>query len=228
MPGYKGSTQTSFPQVSDNRSLGALVTELAQYSGGEDRTDIQDKARSSIFAAIRQFNQVYWTFNVLIDDLTLSSPNAVTDADFDLTASFYRQYRAQMVDSSSKTRDRVQWVEWEDWTRDNSDQSTTGSIPLLYTARNIHERGVVTVDPPPASTLTYPTLRLFYFRQIASPSGDGDSIDCPSVVEQARLDLAVFICLSMVRGFREAREARGEALLSRAAVEREYRGHEDF
>jgi len=224
MPGYKGSTQTSFPQVSDNRSLGALVTELAQYSGGENRDDVQAKARASIFAAIRQFNQVYWTFNRLSQDLTLVASTAT----YTLNSRFARQHRAQMVDSSSKTREDVGWIPWELWVSSFPDQSTTGSMPLFYTAHNTHETGLITVDPVPASSLTYPTLRIFYFRWIALPSGDNDSIDCPSVVEQAIFDMAVFIFLSKVRGFRESRESLGQALLSRAAVEREYRDFEDY
>jgi len=34
--------------------------------------------------------------------------------------------------------------------------------------------------------------------------------------------------LSKVKGFRESRDAMGSALLSRAAVEREYRAFEDY
>jgi len=224
MPGYTGTTQGSFPQTTKNRSMGAMISELAQYSGGEDRPDVQDKARTSINAAVREFNQVYWSFNLLSQDHTLVAGTAT----YSLESVFARQHRAQMVDSDGKTREEVEWIPWELWASRFPSQNTTGSIPLWYTAQNFHEVGKLIVDPVPASSLTYPTLRLFYFRWIDVPAGDSDLIECPSVVEAAIFDTAIYKFLSKVKGFRESRESLGAALLSRAAVEREYRAFEDY
>ena len=224
MPGYTGTTAATFPQTSNNRSLDGMVSELAQYSGGEDRADVQDKARASILAAIREFNQVYWAFNLVTQDHTLVAGTA----NYTLNSQFARQHRAQMVDSNSKTSEEVEWIPWELWASKYPDQSSTGSMPLYYTARNLHETGQITIDPVPAATLTYPTLRIFYFRWIDSPSSGSDKIECPSVVEAAIFDTAIYKFLSKVKGFRESRDAMGSALLSRAAVEREYRAFEDY
>ena len=108
------------------------------------------------------------------------------------------------------------------------DQSSTGSIPLLYTAINIHETGQLTVDPVPAATLTYPTLRLFYHRRIEAPSGGGDVLEVPEEVEQAIFDEAIWRFLRKMKTFREAREAQASAIVSRAQLSQEYRDFEDY
>jgi len=224
MPRYAGSSASTFPQTSKNRTLDELEAELADFTGGKLRDDIKDRARRSIFEAVRVFNYTYWTFNLQVQDHTLV---AGTDT-YTMNASFLRQHRAQMVDSSDKTREEVEWIPWELWSSRFPSQNTTGSIPLFYTARNLHETGQIIVDPVPASTLTYPTLRTFYFRQIDCPSNGNDIIECPSRVEQAIMDEAIYRFIRKVRGFRDAREARTDAILSRAAVEREYRAYEDY
>jgi len=224
MPRYAGSTSSTFPQTSKNRTLDELEAELADFTGGKLRDDIKDRARRSIFEAIRAFNQTYWTFNIVTEDHTLVAATAA----YTSNAKFARQYRAHMVDSSGDTREEVEWIPWELWSSRFPAQNTTGSVPLFYTARNLHETGQIIVDPVPASTLTYPTLRMYYFRWIDCPNGGGDVIECPAVVEQAIMDEAIYRFIRKVRGFREAREAKTDALLSRLAVEREYRAYEDY
>ena len=222
--GYTGvGAASNFPQTSKGRVISLMIEELASFTGGQAREDILKRAREAIFEEIRSFNSWKWTFNRVTEDHTL----AAATADYTLASDFRSPLRAQIVDSSSNTRGDVSWIQWSDWVSMFPDQSTTGSIPLFYTARNIHETGLVTVDPVPASTLTYPTLRLFYFRRILCPA-DNAVINVPTEVEQAIFDGAIWRFLRKIKDFREAREALASALISKALITQEYRDFEDY
>jgi hypothetical protein len=205
-----------------------MMSEIASFTGGQDRPDVLAQARQAIFEAIRSFNAWAWTFNRVTEDITLSSPNSGTDADYSLSENWRSPLRAQLVDSDGKTREHVEWIQWAIWVTELPDQSTTGSTPLYYTARNIHETGVVTVDPPPATAdLTYPTMRLFYHRRILCPS-DNTAINVPTEVEQAIFDEAVWRFLRKKKTFKEARDAKQAALVSKSEIQFEYRDFEDY
>lgn len=225
MARYAGSAAASsnFPQTSKGRVISAMMDELASFTGGKTRTDTLDRAREAIFEEIRSYNAWSWTFNRITEDITL----VAAQADYSLAANWRNSLRAQMVDSSGNTREDVDWIEWGDWVSTRPDQSTTGSMPLLYTARNIHETGQITVDPVPASSLTYPTLRLFYHRRILCP-GDNAVINVPTEVEQAIFDGAIWRFLRKMKTFREAREALAPAILSMQTITQEYRDYGDY
>jgi len=222
--GYTGSGASSnFPQTSKNRPVSSLIEELATFTGGQSREDIPVRAREALFEEIRSYNSWKWTFNRVKEDLTL----VASTADYELSQDFRGPLRAQMVDSSSKTREDVSWIPWGDWVSRFPDQSTTGSIPLFYTARNIHENGTVTIDPVPASSLTYPTLRLFYHRRILCPA-DNEVINVPTEVEQAIFDGAIWRFLRKIGTFRDATEAKAVAALAKFEITQEYRDYEDY
>jgi len=221
---YSGTSVTSFPQTLDNRSLDALKDEIASFAGGQTRKDTLVRAQEALFEAIRVFNAWSWTFNRVTEDITL----VAATADYTLSSNWRNPLRAQMVDSSNDTRDDVSWIKWSDWVSMFPDQSNTGSIPLFYTAINIHETGQVTVDPVPATTLTWPTLRLFYHRRIETPSSGDDVLEVPEEIEQAIFDEAVWRFLRKLKSFREARDAQAAALISKSMVSAEYRDFEDY
>ena len=224
MATYAGAAASNFPQTSKNRNLDSLKEELASFIDGGARDKNLVKAQQAIFEAIRSFNSWAWKFNRVTEDITL----VAATADYTLAANWRNPLRAQMVDSSGDTRNDVDWIDWSDWVSGFSDQSTTGSIPLFYTARNIHENGLITVDPVPATTLTYPTLRLFYHRRILCPVNGSTPINAPDEVEQAIFDEAIWRFLRKVKSFRDAREAQGSAILSKALITQEYRDFEDY
>ena len=225
MARYAGAAPSNFPQTSKNRPISSMMEELASFTGGQLRDDTLKRAREAIFESIRGFNSWAWTFNRVTEDIALTANGSTPD--YTLTQDWRSPLRAQMVDSSNNTRDEVSWIEWGDWASRFPDQSTTGSIPLLYTARNIHETGQVTVDPVPATTLTYPTLRLFYHRRILCPA-DGAVINVPTEIEQAIFDEAIWRFMRKVKTFREAREAQSAAIFSKAAITQEYRDYGDY
>ena len=224
MPRYTGGSGSSsnFPQTSKNRNRGDLKDEIADYSGGGDRGDVLLQAGRSLNQSIREFNSRAWNFNRVTEDLTLASPVSGTVAEYLLNEAFRNPIVAQTVDSNSKTRCVVRWVPWRVWAAEIPDQSATGSIPLAYTARNIHEVGRVIVDPPPATVLTYPTMRVFFHREITCPTADGSIINVPSAVEEAILQKAVALFISKKRSFRDARDAFQMAEILRTRVERDW------
>ena len=224
MPSYAGTAASNFPQTSKNRTLDSLKKELASFIDGDARDKNLDKAQQAIFEEIRSFNSWAWKFNRVTEDITL----VAATADYTLKQDWRNPLRAQMVDSSGNTRTDVDWIDWSEWVSFLPDQSTTGSMPLNYTARNIHETGQITVDPVPASTLTYPTLRLFYHRRILCPATGGTPINVPTEVEQAIFDGAIWRFLRKVKSFRDAREALGSALIAKAEITQEYRDFEDY
>lgn len=223
--GYTGTTPTAATtQTSVNRTVDELKDEIASFTGGQDRKKNLDKAEQALRESVRRFNAEKWTFNRVKEDITL----VAAQADYDLSSDFRNALRAQMVDSSGKTRQDVTWVPWSSWVKDFPDQSTTGSMPIMYTARNIHITGQITVDPVPASSLTYPTLRLFYHKRIVFPATGSGTIDVPTEMEQAIFEDAVWMYLRKVKTFKDAREARVEALISKSNVMYEYVDFEDY
>lgn len=224
MPTSTTVSAAQFPQTSDNRTIGEAKTELAMYSGGQARTDILDRAGHAYRRAIREFNDVPWKFNRMTDDIELVADTA----DYQLENDFRNPIRAIMVDADNNTRESVAWVKYEEWVYHLPDQSTTGSMPLLYTVRNAHETGLLTVDPIPASSLSYPTLRVHYHRRIEIPEDDAERVNAPVEVEEAIFARALAIFMSMVRTPREAGEYSVEAAVRRARVEIEHRDWEDF
>ncbi len=227
MPGYTGTSGSNFPQISKNRTFDSWAVELTEYTGGEDRPDIIRKAESTIRATIKRWNDVYWSFNVVTEDIALASPVSGTIGEYDLSSDWKGPLRAQLVDSNSKTRDHITWVEWKEWISNLPDQSSTAGRPTMYTARSVFRLGRIIIDPPKASTLTYPTLRLFYFKRIACPSGNA-AVEVPEEVEQAMFDDSVYQFLAKIRSFKEASNAKRDALISRQMVEREYRDYKDY
>ena len=224
MPTSTSTPTSSFPQTAYNRTFGEAKDELAQYSGGAARSDILVRAGSSYLSAVREFNDIPWKFNRMVDDITLVAGTA----DYTLENDFRDPMRAIMVDSDSKTREEVMWVPYQEWVYHLPDQSTTGSMPLYYTIRNAHLTGLVTVDPVPATGITYPTLRVHYHRRIALPVADSEKVNVPVEVDEAIFSRAVALFLAKVRNHKEAGEANVEAAIRRARVENEHRDWEDF
>jgi len=228
MPTTTAVVAASFPQTDGNRKVSQIIEEIAGYIGGKDRGDIKNSAREELFGSIREFNGFLWEFNRLSDDLTLANPVSGTDAEYNLSANFYRPVLAQMVDSASpnpQTRDLVSWIDWKEWAKRFPWQNTTGSVPIFYTARNIHELGRVIIDPPPASTLTYPTMRVFYFRRIFLPA-DTAVINVPQEFEES-LVLSAAARLVLKRKGR-ARELTDNARIHKQRMIDEYRDFQDF
>lgn len=228
------ATPGAFPQTGTNRSLGEMKTELADYTGGKVRPDIQVKARNSIHRSIRRFNAFPWKFNRKIATFDLSA-GAAGDSElalgsFSPSAVDFRTPRNILLrDSSGKTREGVEWVDWAEWKKFLPDQSTTASFPTLYTVDNSHERGVLILDPPlvVGSSLTWPTLELNYHRWIVMPSGDSTKFNVPQDFEDAIFELAYVDFIRKVEGFNRAPSYERTAQLVLDSMSH-HRDYEDF
>ena len=70
MPFVPGS---GYPQTSSNRTRSAASSEIASYTGGEDDAAATARAGKCWDAAVREFNSVPWKFNLLTQDISLTS-----------------------------------------------------------------------------------------------------------------------------------------------------------
>lgn len=204
---------SNFPQTSQNSSVSEILDEIADYEGGKTRPETIERARKTLRRVTQKLNGMSWRFNRVETDFDIDTDVVSgTTNEYTLPADFYKPRRMQLVDSSSPadTREYVPYVDWDDWARERAAQNRTGSRPLMYTTDNIHETGRMFIDPPKATTLTYPTMRLFYFRRIIFPA-DNAVFNVPQEFEQAIVGIAVADFIAKVRNFREARAAKEDS-----------------
>jgi hypothetical protein len=231
-----GQDASGFPQTGDNRTRESASIEIAEHHGGSSQADVTERAGKCWDAAVRQMNAFLWKFNLVTEDITLSSPVAadatagiVANSEYNLSANFKFPFRAILVDSSSKPRDSVQFVNYGEWLAHTPDQSSTTSSPTRYTARNIHQVGRIIVSPPlSTSSLTWPTLRLVYFRPIDLAEGATSKLAVPVEVDEAIFQLAVANFESKVKGpqFAQAQLVRAHATI--AVVQATWRDYADI
>ena len=215
---------SAFPQSATTPTRSETLEELCSYVGGEESTLQQARAGRSYNGAVRAFNDVLWKFNRLVNDITLAA-----GATFPLTAAFAAPVRACLVDSNDKEVSPVTWVEWGAFVDAKQPDTGTGPAPSAYSCRNVHETGIVNVWPTLGSTLTYPTLRIYYFRRILAVSGPDDRLNVPEEVYQAifRHALADFLGKAKDGAGRAAAEWQIAAQM-RARVEQVHRDYQDW
>lgn len=217
---------SGFPQSGLNRTRARAVQEIADYSGGANRPDTQQLAADSLDAAVRDYNDTIWKFNRQTQDITI----AVSTADYTLNTDFRAPLRAVTLNSSSKTVDELVWVDYKDWLDIRTDQSTTGTGPTYYTARNTHETGLVTFDPPCGTTLpTNPKVRIHYFSRILVQSGAQGFIDAPVEVDEGIFQMAVafYLAKTLGPGHADAITQRTLAKQKKAALVQEWQDWPD-
>jgi len=212
-----------FPQQNTNRTCGNILTDLLQFTGGTEDADAQEKAKLALQMAVREYNGILWNFNRVTQDITLTA-----ETDFTLAAAFRAPLAATLLDSSNENTWTLSWLPWEEFIFQAWDRRGTGSMPLVYTARNVHETGVVTVWPKLTTPLTWPTMRMEYFRRILIPSGVGDTLNVPEEIEEGIVQRALAILIAMTRTYREARDQLQIAAAIKETLKMEYRGYPDF
>lgn len=183
-----------FPQDNGNRTRAQLVEEVLGFTGGIDDTDMKGRAAAALNSAVREFNFLLWKFNRMRQDITLTAGR-----DFTLEAPFRATLNAQLLDANGDARDRLEWVPFEEFAPAYWDLTDVSSYPEVYTIRNAHETGILSVNPKLVTPLQYPTLRLDYFRRIVKLAGDEDVLNVPEEVEEAIVKRAIAILLSKVR-----------------------------
>lgn len=219
-------TTASFPASGSNRARNAVISELTEWTGGGNRTEMQVRAGRAWDSAVRQFNAIAWRFNRMQDDITLSSTSGTTD--YTLNTDFRSPLKAMLLDSSSRlVEGPLIWMPYGQWVASWPDQTGTGNQPELYTVRNEHETGIVTFDPPTSGSNTYPTVRIDYHRRILTQSGDTGVLNVPQEVDEAIFQLALAIFISKVRSYQEARDQFTLAARMRSECERMWRDFDE-
>lgn len=221
---HVASITPTWNQTTDNRTRSEAIEEIADYTGGGNRAVIQARALTAWKGAVREYNTVLWKFNRMIDDITLAN----NTQDYNLNSDFHMPLRAVLMESGNIERQSVRWVKFEEWTFFCADNKGTGGAPDYYTARNSHETGLVSVYPKVASPITYPTLRVHYFRRIAIPPDAGSRINCPMEVDEGIFQLAVAKHVAKEKGPSKAVEFYALAETIRARVEQQWRDWPDF
>jgi len=221
-------TTSGFPQDRGNRTRNAALTEIASFYGGENRPTIITRAGQAWDSSIREYNTWLWKFNRVTADITLASPSPAGSDTYDLATDFAEPNRAKLVDSNGKERDVVGWVPFEEWLVYFPDRSAPSSRPVFYTAQNVHETGKVTVYPPPATSLQWPTLRLYYFRRILIPANPDGRLNVPLEVEEGIFQLAQARMTHKQKSFADAGAEYERAGAYRLGLEHRFRDFPDI
>jgi hypothetical protein len=216
-----------FPQSGNNRTRAEIISEIASFYGGEDRPTIRLRAAKSWESAIREYNTWLWRFNRVTVDIPLASPSPANSDTYDLPTDFGEPNRAKLVNADGHEEDYVNWVPFEEWLVFFPDRTSPSSLPLFYTAQNIHQTGKVTIYPR-VSTPQWPTLRLYYFRRILIPAGDSERLNVPLEVDEGILQLGQAKMTHKQKSFAEAAEEYDRAVSYRIGLEHRFRDFPDI
>jgi hypothetical protein len=182
---------------------------------------------------VREYNSVAWRFCIKTQSITLDGTTVVGGvqgvAEYQLTDFFRTPIRCNLLDAQGLSRTLVTWMPYAEWLVWRRDQLTGTSLPIRYTARNVHETGMVTFDPRPFSILTYPTARLVYASWIALQPTAGLTLDVPPDVDEGIFQLAVANLIAKNKRFGDdAKMAFEKANQMRQWCERNHRVHIDM
>jgi len=141
-----------------------------------------------------------------------------------LQSDFRNPKSAHLVDDAGQERDPVDYVPYDQFlTCLQQEASWSSTYPDVYTVRNAHETGEVTVYPRQTRPVLYPSLRLVYHRRIQLATGNDDRLNVPVEVDEAIFQLAVAKFLSKLREHKQSVLAFQVAKDIRAQIEREWR-----
>ena len=99
---------TNFPKKGTNRTRSEAVSEIADYTGGANRPDVQRRAGKAWDTAVRKFNNKQWKFNRMSQDITLATTTA--SETYSLNSDFHLPLRGVVIDSDGKIRQDVRYV----------------------------------------------------------------------------------------------------------------------
>ena len=213
-----------FPQTSANRTRSKAIDEIGSYVGGAERPDIQNRVGLLWDAAVREFNSTAWIFNRQTQDITLLD----NVKDYTLNFDFNIPMAALLVDTAGNTRTGLEWIPYDEWVKIAPWQVARTSVVSIWTARNVHDTGLVTFDPTPVAPFQHPTVRVHYFSRIQFAAGSGDRLDVPVEVDEAIFQKALAQSIANVHTYEVAAVQFALAKDLRIEVEQTHRGYTDF
>jgi hypothetical protein len=218
------ATSSAFPQLAANRTLGEIIQDLLDYSGGGDRGPAQDRARRAVAETIRLFNGMAWRFNRKTMDITFLA----STSDYALNGLTRDVWKVMLLDNADEQVSDVGFVTYQDFLREDGSTQSPVTIPDNYTLFNTFDTGNIRFLPRLGATFSYPKARVFYHTRIAMPADDNSKIAVPPEVETAIVRQAAAILVARVRTFAEAEAAKRDADNASAPAIREWRDFPDF
>lgn len=214
---------STFPQTGFNRTRLKAIQEIADHTGGSDRPDVQRRAADCYDAAVREYNSVQWIFNRMRNEIVLTAPSPAGSADYSLNYDFDRPIAAVLIDAQGNDGGYVDFVPYRLFVEAFAIQTGIGSFPECYTARNVHQFGLITVYPRMGPTVNYPVMRVDYFRRILASTADDEGLNVPVEVEEGIFQLGLAKFVHKIEGASKATQDYRLAAAMRSEVERKHR-----
>ncbi len=212
-----------FPQTGDNRTLQETADELLQFVGGVDDPEQLKRAKDSLRAAVRRYNSLLWNFTRASETITLLSSIGT----YALDKRFRAPVRVTVEDSGGVMRGRLARTTWTRFIDLHLLNAAEAQIPIRYTVENPHKIGDITISRTPASTITYPTVRVYQFRRIEFPANPKEKLNVPAEVGEGIFRWALADIIHKVRG---GRASQPDQLIAREYlldVRKSWEGYED-
>lgn len=144
-------------------------------------------AKDCISESVDEWNRRHnWRFlQIVAPDITVVGGTQT----YDLPSTFKRPYDAYLVTNKVKLKFTTRQM-WDSL----APGDTSNSTPIAYSLFNVGTTGKIELLPIPASA---DTLVVRYYRDIQTPSSDGDVLDVPKRYEGALIAMARGILASL-------------------------------
>lgn len=218
------ATSSAFPQTGSNRTVGEIISDLLDYTGGKERTEAENRARRALAESIRLFNAMAWRFNRRTTDITFLA----STSDYTLPGTIRDVWKVMLLDASGELNEDLEFVTYQDFLRYDGSTVSAVTIPDQYTLFNTFDTGNIRFLPRLGTTFGYPKARVFYHDRILMPGSDDGKLAVPPEVETAIVRQAASLLVARVRTFAEAQAAKTDADQATSAVIREWRDFPDF
>lgn len=215
----------SFPQIADLRTVGSVIDDLLDYTGGADRPEARARARRALAESVREFNNYAWRFKRKTTDVTFLDETS----EYALPALTRDVWKVMFLDSANLLVGDLGFVPYEDFLRYDGSTLSPTQEPDEYTTHNTFGEGLIRFLPRIGTgTFTNPKARVFYHEWLQPPTDDAATLVVPMNVETALVQNAAAILIARTRSFEEARAANLRAAQLKFEALREWRDFPDF
>lgn len=208
MAGLGGFVSPTGAAATDRRTFLELKNELAMAANPDDEVTLAI-AGMAINAAIRSYNRYNWPWEVLEQDISISSGTE----SYALTQPFKAPLSCYLLESS-RPHNRLGFIPWTSFINEYSHDYD--GQPTIYTLENVHENSQITFWPRPQSSYT---ARLWYYRRTPVMKNDSEPFEALPEAEEAYMAWAWYEFVKRLGGdwlnrlgtaYADARSARAE------------------
>ena len=195
MPGAASSTVQS-----KTDTFGDLKACVAKALGADESPIYLETAGNGILRAIdvinmdRLFNftRVQATATDLVDG----------DGTYALDSDFFKIDSVHILDSDSKVKRKLEFLDWERFNREFQPQTATGG-PRYWTSKNTLQDEEIQIYPVPNSDDTDDDIQVTYFVALARPTWDGEQIEAPRQLSTLLCVYGEYFTLDVLVGDKE-------------------------